>query len=354
MRNAGIALDRARQLGKGQVEGFDADLGRKTERRNEYKRDLLDALGRDQFHLVYQPIVRLSDGRTVGAEALLRWDHHVYGNVLPADFIALAEQTGVMIPIGQWVLDQACASAMGWADSSMFVAVNVSGMELRDTGVVGAALRSLRQSGLAADRLVLDVNEAALLDDNDEGSERLAQLRDIGVRTALDDFGSGYSSLAYVRRLPLDIIKIDRELVQTIDDPRSNALADTIINMARNLGLRTIAEGVETETQAVTLAKLGCDLAQGHLFFKPLSPVAMTALVDFERQPADGTLAPPVEILARAPMGPPLPPPSATALAEVPPLPAPDVSTARTDPTATPSPPIANQDISHLLRPLLS
>lgn len=353
MRNASVALDRAKQLGKGQIEGFDADLGRKTERRNEYKRDLLDALGRDQFHLVYQPIVRLSDGRTVGAEALLRWDHHVYGNVLPADFVTLAEQTGVMIPIGQWVVEQACASAAGWADEKMFVTVNVSAMELRDTGIVDTARRSLRQSGLAADRLVLDVTEAALLADGDDGSDRLAQLRGVGVRTALDDFGSGYSSLAYVRRLPLDIIKIDRELVQSIDDPRSNALADTIINMARNLGLRTIAEGVETESQAFALARLGCELAQGYLFFKPLSPVAMTALVEFERQPVESGDMVSAEPMARSPFGPPLPPPSATSLAEVPPLPAPAPGAADAQPAAS-APPLPSQEISHLLRPLLS
>jgi diguanylate cyclase (GGDEF)-like protein/PAS domain S-box-containing protein len=289
MRNADLAVDRAKQIGKGQVETFDADLGRQTERRNEYKRDLAAALGRDQLHLVYQPIVRLSDGRTVGAEALLRWDHHIYGNVFPSDFIPLAEQSGVIIPIGAWAIEQACMSAMGWTDDSMFVTVNVSGVQLREPGFVDGTRRSLRLSGLPADRLVLDITELTLIDDRDDTFDQLQELRGDGVRTALDDYGTGRSSLASVQRLPLDVIKIDHEIVQSIEDPRSNALANTIINMARNLGLRTVAEGVETESQALELARLGCEFAQGYLFFKPLTAVAMTALAEFERQPAHAT-----------------------------------------------------------------
>ncbi len=285
MRHADLAMYRAKQLGKGQVEGFDADLGRQTERRNEYKRDLMAALGRDQLYLVYQPIVRLSDGRTVGAEALMRWDHHIYGNVPPNDFIPLAEQTGVIIPIGAWAIEQACMSAVGWADESMFVTVNVSGVQLRESTFVEGVLRSLRLSGLAADRLVLEITESTLIDDSDVATEQLRELRACGIRTALDDFGTGYSSLAYVQRLPLDIIKIDREFVQSVDELRSQALANTIVNMARNLGLRTVAEGIETESQALELARLGCEFAQGYLFFKPLSAVAMTALAEFEFQP---------------------------------------------------------------------
>ena len=287
MRHADLAMYRAKQLGKGQVEGFDADLGRQTERRNEYKRDLMAALGRDQLYLVYQPIVRLSDGRTVGAEALLRWDHHIYGNVPPNDFITLAEQTGVIIPIGAWAIEQACMSAVGWADDSMFVTVNVSGVQLRESNFVEGVQRSLKLSGLAADRLVLEITESTLIDDTEVATDQLSELRACGIRTALDDFGTGYSSLAYVQRLPLDIIKIDKEFVQSVDELRSQALANTIVNMARNLGLRTVAEGVETESQALELARLGCEFAQGYLFFKPLSAVAMTALAEFENQPLE-------------------------------------------------------------------
>jgi diguanylate cyclase (GGDEF)-like protein/PAS domain S-box-containing protein len=287
MRHADLAMYRAKQLGKGQVEGFDADLGRQTERRNEYKRDLKAALGRDQLYLVYQPIVRLSDGRTVGAEALLRWDHHIYGNVPPTDFIPLAEQTGVIIPIGAWAIEQACMSAVGWADDSMFVTVNVSGMQLREASFIDGVRRSLQLSGLAANRLVLEITESTLIDDVELTMGQLSELRSFGISTALDDFGTGYSSLAYVQRLPLDIIKIDKEFVQSVGEPRSQALANTIVTMARNLGLQTVAEGVESESQAVELARIGCTFAQGYLFFKPLSAVAMTGLSEFERQPAE-------------------------------------------------------------------
>ncbi len=287
MRHADLAMYRAKQLGKGQVEEFDADLGRLTERRNEYKRDLAAALGRDQLHLNYQPIVRLADGRTVGAEALLRWDHHIYGNIPPADFVPLAEQSGVIIPIGAWAIEHACIATAGWADDSLFVTVNVSGVQLRDEAFVDGVKRSLKLSGLAAERLVLEITESTLIEDSDLALEQLRELRSIGVQTALDDFGTGYSSLAYVQRLPLDVIKIDKEFVQSVEESRSQALANTIVSMARNLGLKTVAEGVETESQAVELAALGCEFAQGYLFFKPLSATAMAALAEFERRPVE-------------------------------------------------------------------
>src|SRR4026209_322103 len=167
----------------------------------------------------------------------------------------------------------------------MFVTVNVSGVQLRETTFVEGVRRSLRLSGLAPERLVLEITESTLIDDSVFATEQLGELRSYGIRTALDDFGTGYSSLAYVQRLPLDIIKIDKEFVQSSDEPRSKALANTIVDMARNLGLRTVAEGVESESQAGGRARLGCEFARGYLFFKPLSAVAMTALAEFEHQP---------------------------------------------------------------------
>ncbi len=359
MRHADLAMYRAKQLGKGQVEGFDADLGRQTERRNEYKRDLMAALGRDQLYLVYQPIVRLSDGRTVGAEALLRWDHHIYGNVPPSDFIPLAEQTGVVIPIGAWAIEQACMSAVGWLDDSMFVTVNVSGVQLRESTFVDGVRRSLKLSGLAPERLVLEITESTLIDDSVFATEQLSQLRSYGISTALDDFGTGYSSLAYVQRLPLDIIKIDKEFVQSVGEPRSKALANTIVNMARNLGLKTVAEGVETENQALELARLGCEFAQGYLFFKPLSSVAMTALSEFEQRPVAETkkpemalafTAPTIELAGQRAAG--MPPPTGQLpAAEAHPAPQPtgQQPAVAQGPRDEPS-----REISHLLRPLLS
>ena len=252
-------------------------------------------------------------------------------------------------------------SAMGWADDSMFVTVNVSGVQLREMGFVDGTRRALRLSGLPADRLVLDINESTLIDDRDDTSEQLQLLRGDGIRTALDDYGTGRSSLASVQRLPLDIIKIDREIVQSIEDGRSNALANTIINMARNLGLRTVAEGVETESQALELARLGCEFAQGYLFFKPLSAVAMAALAEFERQPmqlvAVATQPASVTVGASRPALLPAPAPSAVAAsanAPVPPSgsPLPPPAAAQ---EGAPEPALVSRDeISHLLRPLLS
>ena len=380
MRHADLAMYRAKQLGKGQVEGFDADLGRQTERRNEYRRDLMAALGRDQLYLVYQPIVRLSDGRTVGAEALLRWDHHIYGNVPPVDFIALAESTGVIIPIGAWAIEQACMSAVGWADDSMFVTVNVSGVQLREPAFVEGVQRSLRLSGLEPARLVLEITESTLIDDSELATRQLSELRSCGISTALDDFGTGYSSLAYVQRLPLDIIKIDKEFVQSVDEIRSKALANTIVNMARNLGLRTVAEGIESESQALELARLGCEFAQGYLFFKPLSTVAMAALSEFENQPVDDVerrshpghhrdadaeldaqqarhrvrmpafAAPTIEVPAQVAKA--LPPPTGQLpIVEAHPAPAPTGQQPVVAPRAKDKP---TGEIDHLLRPLLS
>jgi diguanylate cyclase (GGDEF)-like protein len=360
MRHADLAMYRAKQLGKAQIEGFDADLGRQTERRNEYKRDLMAALGRDQLYLVYQPIVRLSDGRSVGAEALLRWDHHIYGNVPPSDFVPLAEQTGVLIPIGAWSIEQACMSAVGWADDSMFVTVNVSGIQLREATFVEGVERSLRLSGLAPERLVLEITESTMIDDSEMATGQLGELRALGIRTALDDFGTGYSSLAYVQRLPLDIIKIDKEFVQSVDEVRSHALANTIVSMARNLGLATVAEGVETESQAVELARLGCDYAQGYLFFKPLSAVAMTALSEFENQPdpqqkpgpqLGAAFASPTIGLARQ-LSRPMPPPTGQLpVADAHPAPQPTGQHPVVPPRPRDEP---TSELTHLLRPLLS
>jgi hypothetical protein len=217
--------------------------------------------------------------------------------------------------------------------------------------------------------LVIDITESTLIDDRDETFDQLQHLRGDGVRTALDDYGTGRSSLASVQRLPLDIIKIDREIVQSIDEPRSNALANTIINMSRNLGLRTVAEGVETEEQALELARLGCEFAQGYLFFKPLSAVAMTALAEFERQPvqvgataADSAVAATV-VPSHSASSLPAPSPSAVAASE--PVPA-DAAVAPQPGSPLPppqapqqadesAPPLVSRDeISHLLRPLLS
>ncbi len=280
LRNADFAMYRAKRKGKGFIEIFDAELEHEVARTEEYRRDLMWALGRDQFALVYQPIVRLRDGRLVGAEALIRWNHHVYGAVAPNDFVEIAEQTGVIIPIGWWSIRQACMTAASWNDESLFVTVNVSGSQLRGASIVEHVREALAESGLAASRLVLEITESMLIDDPEGVAVELVGLRTMGVRIALDDFGTGYSSLAYVQRLPLDIIKIDREFVQSLGKRSDDALTRTIVTMAHNLGLETIGEGVEEESQVIGLAQIGCDYTQGFLVSEPLSASSMVAMLD--------------------------------------------------------------------------
>jgi diguanylate cyclase (GGDEF)-like protein/PAS domain S-box-containing protein len=309
LRNADLAMYRAKRRGKGFVEVFDADLEREVARSDEYRRDLLTALGRDQFTLVYQPIIRIDDGRVVGAEALIRWNHHVYGAVQPGDFIELAEQTGVIIPIGWWSIRQACITAASWPQDDVFVTVNVSGSQLRGASLVDNVRASLAESGLEPRRLVLEITESMLIDDPDGVADELLRVRALGVRVALDDFGTGYSSLSYVQRLPLDIIKVDREFVQALDHSRDRALTRTIINMAQSLALETIGEGVEDKRHAAELEAMGCTYLQGFLFSHPLSGPALAAMLINTR---------PETVMAGS-----LPPPPPTSL---PALPAPSLS----------------------------
>lgn len=304
LRNADLAMYRAKRRGKGFVEVFDADLEREVARTDEYRRDLLTALGREQFTLVYQPIVRIDDGAVVGAEALIRWNHHIYGAVQPSDFIELAEQTGVIIPIGWWCIRQACITAASWPDDDVFVTVNVSGSQLRGASLVDNVRASLTESGLEPRRLVLEITESMLIDDPDGVADELLRVRALGVRIALDDFGTGYSSLSYVQRLPLDIIKIDREFVQALDHSRDRALTRTIISMAQSLALETIGEGVEDERHANELESMGCTYLQGYLFSHPLSGPALAAMLINTR---------PTPVMAGS-----LPPPPPPALAALP------------------------------------
>lgn len=318
LRNADFAMYRAKRRGKSFIEVFDAELEHEIARTEEYRRDLVSALGREQFALVYQPIVRVRDGRLVGAEALIRWNHHVYGAVAPGDFVEIAEQTGVIIPIGWWSIRQACLTAASWLDDSLFVTVNVSGSALRGASIVEHVREALEESGLAPHRLVLEITESMLIDDPDGVAEELVGVRAMGVRVALDDFGTGYSSLAYVQRLPLDIIKIDREFVQSLGRQADDALTRTIVTMAHNLGLETIGEGVEEESQVIGLAEMGCDYTQGFLFSEPLTASSMAAMLedladrDHVRRPVDLVIAvdaapTPVEVVApsAADFGPP-------------------------------------------------
>jgi diguanylate cyclase (GGDEF)-like protein/PAS domain S-box-containing protein len=280
LRHADLAMYRAKRRGTGFIEVFDAAIGEEASRTDSFRRDLGVALERGQFELVYQPIVTVGEARIVGAEALIRWNHPEHGAVRPGDFIELAEQSGLIVPIGWWSIEQACATAVGWPDQTLFVTVNLSGRQLRGAGIVDQVRGALEQTGLDPNRLVLELTERMLHDGPDEAVEELAALRALGVKIALDDFGTGHSSLANVQRLPLDIVKIDRTFTQSTDAARDHALAKTIVDMARNLRLTTIGEGVETERQVSELSEMGCEYAQGFLFSEPLTTTSLTTMID--------------------------------------------------------------------------
>lgn len=234
------------------------------------RRDLSAAAEQEGFVLHYQPRVALRSGAMTGAEALIRWPHRKRGLMAPGSFIPIAEQAGLISDIGAWVLRAACLSAIGWA-RDLRVAVNVSARQLHDRELLRQIGDSLEGSGLPPERLEIELSEAILQDDDLDTLLALSAIRDLGVAITLDDFGSGVASLSMLKRLPLELIKLDRSLVRTLpEDGEDVAIVQAIIDTSHALGLGVVAEGVETEAQRSLLAALGCDEAQGYLFSQPL------------------------------------------------------------------------------------
>jgi diguanylate cyclase (GGDEF)-like protein/PAS domain S-box-containing protein len=272
--HADAAAYRAKESGRGFVEIFDERLRRSAVARVRTEADLEGALDRSELELVFQPIVSLGDGASVGQEALLRW--HRNGNptmLAPADFIPVAEESGLIVPIGSWVIEQACAAAAalpgGW------ISVNLSPRQIAEAGLVTTVAGALERSGLAAGALSLEVTETALLQVTRSTVRNIAALKELGVRLVLDDFGTGYSSLAHLRELPVDMIKIDRSFVANMGPERPDAaIIGAVIFMSEALGLEVVAEGVEQERQAEMLREMGCRLAQGFHFGRPERPGA--------------------------------------------------------------------------------
>jgi EAL domain-containing protein (putative c-di-GMP-specific phosphodiesterase class I) len=274
MRDADAAMYRAKERGRARFELFHDGMRAWSETWLTIERELNEALEQGQLSNVYQPIVDPSDGRIVGFEALVRWHHPERGVVAPLDFIPMAEQTGLIVPLGHAVLLEACREAASWPErpdgSSLRISVNLSPRQLSDPGLVDSVQAVLRVTGLAPDRLSLEITESAFADDPARALDVLQRLKELGVRLELDDFGTGYSSLTYVRMFPIDALKIDRSFVGGLcSSPEDAAIVAAVISMGRALGVNVVAEGVESEDQATLLQTLGCTLAQGYLFSRP-------------------------------------------------------------------------------------
>ncbi len=266
LKHADLAMYAAKSDGRRTYRFFIPELDARLKLRRQMELDLRQAMARGQLEIHYQPLVDLATNSIAGCEALLRWYHPKRGIISPADFIPVAEDTGLINEIGDWVLKRACAEAASWP-GEIRLAVNVSPIQFRSKTLALRVATALRDSGLAADRLELEITEAVLIRDDDEALVILHQLRDLGVRIALDDFGTGYSSLSYLRRFPFDKIKIDRSFVSDIGDAGGSSLiVQAVVNMASACRMSTTAEGVETENQREILRGLGCNEMQGYLF----------------------------------------------------------------------------------------
>ena len=276
LRDADIAMYKAKASGKDQIVFFDTGLRASLLSRLEMENDLRQALASKQLILHYQPIISLRENSLDGFEVLLRWQHPLRGIIPPLDFIPVAEETGLMLPIGEWVLRQACQQMKEWqrqypARQDLYVSINLSGVQLSE-GDLPELIRSvLEESGLAPRCLELEITESIILRDTETTLETIANIRELGVRVNMDDFGTGYSSLSYLQQYSFDTIKIDRSFVQKADHNNGNAeVVRLIINLARALGMGVVAEGIESQAQLSLLKSLDCDLGQGFLFSRPV------------------------------------------------------------------------------------
>jgi diguanylate cyclase len=285
VRNADIAMYVAKKNGKGRYAIFEPTMHEEVVGRTRLVNDLNGVTDRGELRLLYQPVVSLTTGEVVGFESLVRWQHPQLGMLAPLRFITLAEESGEIIPLGRWVLQQACNQAQTWAAdftaaTPRWMSVNVSVRQLAHVGFVEDVRHALISSGLPAERLVLEITESAMAGDNLKLTRTLHAVKALGVRIALDDFGTGYSSLGYLRTLPIDILKIDKSFVDGTDKgPEDAALARAILKIAESMGLICIAEGVERDSQASQLRHAGCEFAQGFLFDRPMDAVKAGALL---------------------------------------------------------------------------
>ena len=300
VRNADVAMYMAKANGKSGFAIFDPGMHEAMRERHELSVDLQRAVEDDQLKLLYQPIIDLRTGRMAGVEGLLRWYHPIHGLVMPDRFIEMAEESGAILPIGRWVLREACGEVARWiesgrAPSDLSVSVNVSAREIQQLGFLDSVKAALGESGLDPQRLNLEITETALLKATPSTIATLHGVRALGVRTVIDDFGTGYFSLSHLRQFPIDTLKVASEFVQDTDEAsKSSALAGAIVAMSRSLGIETVAEGIETEEQATRMRDLGCAFGQGYVFSIPLPAAELLAgfgvKADTAKAPASATV----------------------------------------------------------------
>ncbi|HEX4654336.1 MAG TPA: EAL domain-containing protein [Mycobacteriales bacterium] len=283
LRNADLAMYTAKANGGQHAERFATEMHSAVLERMRLEAELRSALAHDEFFLLYQPVIDLASGVTRGVEALIRWDHPRRGLVSPVEFIPAAEATGLIVPIGAWVLRQACAQVQSWTVTEGAVLqlnVNVSAVQLADAGLPDAVAAALADSGLDPAQLTLEITESVIMDDLPGAIAALHAVRALGVKLAIDDFGTGYSSLSALRDLPVDTLKIDRSFVTGITHGKAATdLAQRIVQLAEDFGLHTVAEGVEQPDQAAALTRIGCESAQGFLFSRPVEPSEILVLL---------------------------------------------------------------------------
>lgn len=287
LKNADLALYRAKSEGRGVARLYDPEMDERVQGRRILQAALRRAVARQEFVLYYQPVIDLPTGRIIGAEALIRWQHPERGLLAPGEFIGLAEETGLIVEIGEWVLREACVRAAAWP-VPVPIAVNLSPLQLRDDTLVATVAEILEGSGLEASRLELEIVESVMLDHTAQTEEALWSLHERGVRIALDDFGTGYSSLSYLRRFPFDKIKIDRSFIRDLGyEKDDSSIILAIIGLAERMNMVVTAEGVENTDQAELLLSYGCTQAQGYLFHRPLVEEAFIQLLTTAARPQE-------------------------------------------------------------------
>jgi EAL domain-containing protein (putative c-di-GMP-specific phosphodiesterase class I) len=289
LRNADVAMYMAKRDNKGSYRVFEPAMHERVVERLELRSDLQQAIDLEQLELHYQPVVRLDGHEIIGVEALLRWHHPTRGNITPVQFIPLAEETGLIIPMGRWVLETACEQGLRLQevfarDEPLTMSVNLSVRQLQSDSITADVRSALEKTGFPASSLILEITESVMMADTEFAVERLDELKALGVRLAMDDFGTGYSSLSYLSRFPVDILKMDRSFVGAGENV---ALQSAIIALGASLSLDVIAEGIELPEQERSLQDLGCEIGQGFLFARPMGADALVGFLNARPEDAD-------------------------------------------------------------------